>query len=288
MKPPIMIFSALLAIASAACTPEPKTELAQTEVKVMGQAPPGDVPELLAPGLVSTSNLEGLAAFSPDLKELYFIRQETGSRPGYVVLQNKSDRLETAPVETTDGLGEVFISTDGQTMYLGNEYRTRTPDGWSEKQSLGSALEQYPIMRLTASDAGTYVFDEQDEFGKLRYSRVIDGVREAPQTFNDNINSGTFTSHPFIAPDESYLIFDSQRDGGFGSSDLYISFSEEDGSWGPAMNLGDTINTEFDDIFGSVTADGRYFVFQTINLDEPRSDIFWVDAAFIKSLRQSR
>ena len=48
----------------------------------------------------------------------------------------------------------------------------------------------------------------------------------------------TWTAHPFIAPDESYLIWDSEREGGFGESDLYISFRQDDGSWGLCHQYG--------------------------------------------------
>ena len=56
---------------------------------------------------------------------------------------------------------------------------------------------------------------------------------------------GEWKAHPFIAPDESYLIWDDEREGGYGDNDLYISFRQQDGSWGAAINLGDKINTEF-------------------------------------------
>jgi len=38
----------------------------------------------------------------------------------------------------------------------------------------------------------------------------------------------------FIAADESYLILDSEREGDYGESNLFISFRQEDGSWGAA------------------------------------------------------
>ena len=52
--------------------------------------------------------------------------------------------------------------------------------------------------------------------------------------------------------------------------------------------MGDEINTEFEDAYGSVTPDGKYFFFHTINLSEPKANIFWVDALIIESLRQAQ
>lgn len=179
-----------------------------------------------------------------------------------------------------------FITPDGERMYVGNEYMERTSEGWSEKKSLGSPFNEIPIMRLTTSATGTYVFDEQEEIGTLRYSRIVDGVREAPQAFNDDINSGRWTAHPYITPDESYLIWDSERSEGYGSTDLYISFRQEDDSWGPAINMGEDINSPFEDGGGRLSPDGKYFFFDRINLDELVADIYWVDAEIIERLRR--
>ena len=122
-------------------------------------------------------------------------------------------------------------------MHLGKRYKEREGAGWSERKDLGGEFQNYRIMRLTASAQGTYYFDEvgNDGDGKIRYSQLVDGVREAPKIASDEINSGTWLAHPFIAPDESYLLWDGRRDDGFGDSDIYISFRQHDG----LMGLGD-------------------------------------------------
>lgn len=252
----------------------------------LGQKPPGLIPELFAPGIVSTDDLEIEGIFSPNMDEFYFVRQRKGEHPKIHTIQCKDGVWQRTAVE--ERYGELAISTDGKTMYLGNQCRNRTASGWSEVQSLGPLFEKFPIMRLTASAANTYVFDEREEFGVIRYSRLIDGKREEPQPFGKEINSGKLTAHPFIAPDESYLIWDSEREGGYGRTDLYISFRQEDGSWGPAINLGDEINSENQDIYGSVTPDGRYFFFSSLNLDEGKANIFWVDAQLLENLKHKQ
>jgi len=180
------------------------------------------------------------------------------------------------------------ISPDGKTMYYRNQYRERTDDGWSELKSLGSPFEDIRIMRLTASSKGIYVFDEatSDGNGVLRYSRLVNGKREAPKPFGKEINTGKWTAHPFIAPDESYIIWDSERDGGYGDSDMYISFRQRDGSWGAAINFGDKINTESEDGGGYVTPDGKY-LFYCRRCSPPDFEIMWVDAQIIETLRHS-
>jgi len=103
------------------------------------------------------------------------------------------------------------------------------------------------------------------------------------------VNSGAYTAHPFIAPDESYLIWDSKREDGFGDSDLYISFRQEDGTWSSAVNMGDKVNSDKWDAYASVTPDGKYILFnREINEDDRNVDIYWVDAKVIETLRPKK
>jgi len=249
----------------------------------LGQKVPGLTPEVFAPGIVSTKDWEIEGVFAPNMKEFYFARYRgTYADAKTYVIQYVDGAWKESVIEPRKG--EVFISADGNRMHLGNKYRDRTESGWSEKKSLGPFFEAYPIMRLTASKAGMYVFDEQEKIGTIRYSRIINGLRQKPQKFGDEINSGTWTAHPFIASDETYLIWDSEREGGFGGSDLYISFRQENGSWGRAINMGGTINSKHDDAFGSVTPDGKFFFFHR-HLGEGKANIFWVDAQVIENLR---
>ncbi len=54
---------------------------------------------------------------------------------------------------------------------------------------------------------------------------------------NKNINTKYWESHGFISQDGNQLIFASDRPGGFGGLDLYVS-RKINGDWGPAVNLG--------------------------------------------------
>ncbi|MFC4219756.1 hypothetical protein [Flagellimonas marina] len=256
------------------------------EETYFGLKAPGLIPELFAPGIVSTDHFEVEGTFSSNIKEFYFLRQRAGEKPKNLFVAYKDGKWVGPQEIETSSEGEVFISSDNKKMYLGNAYRERTDEGWSEMISLGPPFQDMNIMRLTVSSTDTYVFDERDEIGTLRYSRVVHGKRQRPIPFGVHINSGKWTAHPFIAPDESYLIWDSERKGGFGGADLYISFRQSDDSWGPAVNLGEHINTEHDDIYGSVTADGKYFVFQRIDMNEtnPSANIYWVSAKVIENL----
>lgn len=259
----------------------------------LGQKTPGLTPEPFAPGLVTTLNWEIDGVFTPDLKEFYFIREvgekEEDKKMEFVVIKYKDEQWQDSVISPR--LGQPFISPDGQKLHLGRRYKERTDNGWSEIKKLDTAFMQIPIMRLTASAKGTYVFDEMSPEGHLRYARLIDGKREDPISFGKEINSGKSNAHPFIAPDESYLLWDGRRESGFGNADIYISFRQKDGSWSEAINLGDKINTEASEYGASVTPDGKYLFFnRNVGKVKPsdkyeNTDIFWVDAQFIETLK---
>ncbi len=260
------------------------------EDRYLGQEPSGLTAEAFAPNLVTTSGWEYGGVFTPDIKEFYFIREvqidQENSKQEFVVFKYSDNQWKETVV--SDRVGDPYIAPDGKTMHLGRRFKKRTQTGWSDVQDLGMPFDSLPIMRLTASAKGTYFFDEfkRDFTGDIRYSRLVDGKYEEPKLLNKSINSGK-SFHPFIAPDESYLIFDSRREGGYGDSDLYISFKKRDGSWGDAINLGDEINTEAWEAAASVTPDGKYLFFnRNMGSDKYENvDIYWVDAKVIEQVR---
>ncbi len=156
----------------------------------------------------------------------------------------------------------------GKPIHLGNEVNSPKND-W------------FP----TVSNKGTLVFSPSiGREGKIVYSTMKDGVYQKPIPFGENINSPkSYNYDPLIAPDESYLIFASRREGNIGGADLYISFKQEDGTWSKAKNMGDVINTKTTDYAASLSPDGKYF-FYTSNV-EGSSDIYWVSSKVIDRLK---
>lgn len=285
-----------LAAFLASCGTHIESELPGLEGPYMGQTPPGRTAEVFAPGIISTEGWELQAVFAPGMKEFYYVTSGSEQeRPkiselkptifGYRFENNQWRKFLEMP-----RTGEPFITADGQTMHLAKGYRTRTDEGWSEVEGLGPMFERddWGIMRLTASTDGFYVFDDFRSGDVIRGSRIVEGERQDPVELPEQINSGEFTAHPFIAPDESYLIWDSEREGGYGESDLYISFRQTDGSWGPAINMGPEVNSDKDDFYASVTPDGQFLMFdRTIARtdDYIDVDIYWADAQIIEDLR---
>lgn len=260
----------------------------------MGQKPPGMVAEPFAPGIISKGDWEIEGVFAPGLKEFYFTTRSGKDAPITVIGFRQQDNVWKKYIEFKRS-GEIAFSPDGNRMHMAKGYKDRNGDGWSERKSLGPMFDRkdWGIMRLTASSKGTYVFDDYKSGDVIRISRLKDGKRQAPKKMGPVVNTGEWTAHPFIAPDESYLIWDSERDGGYGDSDLYISFRQKDGSWGPAINMGDKVNSDKWDAYASVTSDGKYILFNRriddgSNNDNMNVDIYWVDAKIIETLRPKR
>ncbi len=290
----VLVFSLLLNACNTQKTNSKEKRSSTQDSPYLGQKTPGLIPEPFAPGLVTTDGWENCGGFSPDLKEFYFLRQaeekDEDDKMKLVVVQNNNNQWQKSVVSPR--LGTPFISPDGKTMYLSRKYRERTHNGsWSEIRKLEPPFDSLPTMRLTVSSKGTYFFDEfkRDLTGDIRYSRIINGKHEEPKLLNKKINTGK-SFHPFIAPDESYLIFDSTREDGNGDSDIYISFRKQNGSWGDPINLGDKINTNAWEACASVTPDGKYLFFNRNmgSKDYENVDIFWVSTQVLEKLRSKQ
>jgi tetratricopeptide (TPR) repeat protein len=98
-----------------------------------------------------------------------------------------------------------------------------------------------------SSDGEVLFLSKDDDFNSDIYTCTFDGVRWGEGVkLNRNINTKYWESHGFISEDGEQLIFASDRPGGLGGLDLYIS-RKVNGDWGPPVNLGPQINTPFNE-----------------------------------------
>jgi hypothetical protein len=280
----------LLSVLTMSSETYSRDELPVLKGPYMGQTPPGMIAEPFAPGIISREGWELEGVFAPGMKEFYFTTVGGKYTRPTVIGFRQENNVWKKYIEFTRN-GETAFSPDGTRMHMAKGYKDRTGDGWSERKSLGPMFdrEDWGIMRLTASAKGTYMFDDYKSNDLIRISTLKDDKRQVPIEMGPVVNTGKMTAHPFIAPDESYLIWDSEREGGYGDSDLYISFRQQDGSWGPAINMGDNVNSDKWDAYASVTPDGKYMLFnrgidENPGLDD-NVDIYWVDAKVIENLR---
>jgi Tol biopolymer transport system component len=262
----------------------------------LGQKPPGMIPEPFAPELRST--MVGYA-FSSDGVELYF-----GSLSGIMFSRQENGRWtepQTAPFSGRYHDFDFNFSPDGASLFFTsnrplmkdeapqNQYDIwvvhRTEAGWSEPINIGLPVntEQNEVYPSVSKNGNLYFFRDirggTATAADIYCSKFVDGHYTTPEKLGDEINSEFPDIDPFIAPDESYLIFHSFRQDGFGRADLYISFRKNDGNWIRALNMGDKINTAGGDISGRVSPDGKYFFFTR------SSKPYWVSADIIEEFR---
>lgn len=82
-----------------------------------------------------------------------------------------------------------------------------------------------------------------------------------PYNLGENVNTEFWESSPSISPDKQILYFSSNRPGGFGGKDLYVSHRLPNGNWGPAENMGSNFNTAADDLAPFIHADNQTLYF---------------------------
>lgn len=275
----------------------------------LGQTPPGMTPELFAPGVVSTRALELNAVFTPDGNEFYFTRRIEDRST--LMTMRQVDGTWTAPAIAafSGSYDDVdpFISRDGRRLYFSSKrpvdgagdatgdgrgepkdadlwYLERQDGGdWGEPVRLaGLATEGQDDYYTSVSDDGTLYFSifEADGAGGdiYRAPRQDDGFGPAERV-DGGISTAASEHDPFVSPDGSYLIFTSDRPGGHGSADLYISFANPDGAWTEPVNMGKSINSAHYDFCAMLSPDDNYLFWTS------RNEIYWVDAKVIDSLR---
>jgi len=247
----------------------------------LGQKPPGLIPQKFAPGIVSSYGaIELSCTFSADGKEIYFQRDGTG-----IMVSKLTEKGWDAPVKTNISGGEVYIWPKNGKMYL--NVRMPQPDGSilrgigvieKSGKEWGKPTYLVPGMFATLSDNGTLYTTDVSRGGKLSRYKLIEGKYTEPEPIDSETDSQYFNAHPCVAPDESFIIYDSQRPGNHALVDLYITFREEDGSWTKAINLGKEINMPGINQGPLLSPDGKYLFYNCHN------DIYWVSSEVIKKL----
>ena len=249
----------------------------------LGQEPPGLSPRVFAPGIVSTEEYEEFGCtMSPDGTVFYFTRTYIEPRRHTIMVcrleENGWTAPEIAPFSGEHSEAEPNFSPDGNRLFFGRPesgiwMMERTRTGWSEPRHLMLGM----FATITDSDVLYYtdISKGMDTCDIVR-SRFVDGRSQEPRALTGSLNSPYKDAHPYVAPDEGYIIFDSNRQGGMGGNDLYISFRDNEDSWGEAVNLGEKINSPEHEQIPFVSPDGTFLFYSK------KGDIYWVDTKIIE------
>ncbi|MCH8332048.1 MAG: PD40 domain-containing protein, partial [Bacteroidetes bacterium] len=152
--------------------------------------------------------------------------------------------------------------------------------------------QQFPGVN-TEFNEGVAVFNT--DFTEMFFTRCASGVEELPDIcklwytnrepggkwndpvplmlFPDSIEEG----HPTLSEDGMRLIFTAEAPDGYGGHDLYVVTKTSDG-WGTPVNLGDEVNTEKDEYFPFLHADGDLYFASNGHPGMGGFDLFWASS----------
>lgn len=129
------------------------------------------------------------------------------------------------PINTVGHDASIALSNDGQLLFV---FKSSTKDG-----------------------------------GDIYMSRLNGTVWSAPERLGPNINTKYWEGSCSLSGDGQLLYFASDRPGGIGGRDIYVSKKQSDGSWGPAENLGPMVNTPANDDAPYIHPDGLHLFFSS-------------------------
>lgn len=171
------------------------------------------------------------------------------------------------PVLTADNETLIFTarSDDGDE----NLYISQLTNGtWSAPKSISEKINTTANEGTCSisADGRTLVFtscDGKNSLGScdLYISKKVGEEWTTPENLGSSVNTPFWEAQPSLSNDGRILYFSSDRQGGYGRKDLWVSELKENNTWTKAINLGDVINTANDEISPFVHANGHTLFF---------------------------
>jgi tetratricopeptide (TPR) repeat protein len=189
------------------------------------------------------------------------------------VKQVNSTSSDLALIPSLDGTTYYFSSrrkgnTGGQRdnfgEYLDDIYYSQFKDNrWQKPKKMASKINS------AGSDIMNCISPEGKE---LYFSRQVRGTYDifvsdinkkgkwtSPKSLGININTKYNEQWAFITSDGNSILFSSDKPGGYGGYDIYMSEKTATGDWGKPFNLGPDVNTPYDEICPVLMPDGTLY-----------------------------
>lgn len=267
---------------------------------------PDTIPRIYAGNIFNKdSSYVGYCSFSKIERELYYAITNKQWNTSQILKLSTNKQIDTFSLKINElWEGEPMFTLDGKRMYLTAIippkddldwyadlfYIEKTDNGWSKPKDfvLNSQTSEWHI---SFTQNNVAYFGSEREGSRLRadiyYSKPENGDYKEAIKLPSSINTEYNDCDPLIAPDESYLIFHSDRPGGYGNHDLYIAFCKGENDWTKPINMGENINSPGWEMGPSLSPDGKYLFFtrrKSWDTKEP-SKIFWVDIVIIENYK---
>ncbi|TBX23913.1 OmpA family protein [Jiulongibacter sediminis] len=261
---------------------------------------------------INTEYHEMHPIISPDGEILYFVRESHPSnnfgKDGSIDVwysQFRSDGRWSVARKmpntiNKDRFNDLFsITPDGNTVLIRGVYHngrksrdevgiskcTKTRTGWTQPEKLDipklNTMAKGQFLSAFLSNNGkTLVFSFSEKKNGVNDDLYVsflekDGNWTKPESLGEDINTKNTETTPFLASDDYTLYFASDRKGGQGGVDIWVTKREDRSwkKWSKPINLGSKINTEKDDYHYSITASGEYAYMSTLDKSVGKGDI---------------
>ncbi|MGC3946815.1 MAG: OmpA family protein [Chryseolinea sp.] len=198
-------------------------------------------------------------------------------KPSGAVVENVGKAInssfhEYSPLVSSDGNTMIFTSnrpTDGVPsgkLYEDIYISKRVNNQWSKPQKISPNINiRFNDAAASLSrDGKTLIIYYEYGGGDIYISQLKGNEWSKPIPLNQNVNSpASWETSAFVTSDGQKLYFTSNRAGGMGSLDIYVSEMEITGDWGKAKNLGPVVNTSGREDSPAVDADGKTLFFSS-------------------------
>lgn len=277
---------------------------------------PTDTPLVFGQGVISIDNhVMGSITFNPAMDELFFQRRkpkESHNIYTMKLIDGKWSKPLLAPFSTNKKYLDFHIrfSPKGDRLYFGSTrplndttkssglhqwYIEKKANGWGHPiPLLDKPFTDRFVMCTTPSANGNLYFTSKEKGQKLKDEGIYYAINKgdhytSAKKMGKTINyPGKFIAHPYVAPDESYIIYDAERTSAYENGDLYISFNQN-GHWTKSYSLGPKINTKLSEGAATVSPDGKYLFFsrgsEKVKKDGSKywtGSLYWVDFVRLK------
>lgn len=193
------------------------------------------------------------------------VGKRLSDKPERVFVDNLGPTINTAypeygPSITTDEEKIFFTSRRSNSVggkrdqsdngYFEDLYSaTKVSGKWQAAKQLGKSVNSDghdAVAGLSPDGSKLFVFRSSTTDGGDLFESKLKGLDwEEPQRLNPSVNTRFHEFSASLSFDGKKLYFVSRKPMGFGSSDIYVCETDGAGQWGPAKNLGPTINTKY-------------------------------------------
>jgi Tol biopolymer transport system component len=292
----------LLVLVAAYCVTAPSLHSQQTQPTTvsnwMTQAVEylevSSEPRIFGASVISTPDYEFNASFTPDGRVVYFSKSDPVFSRISVVQSTRTGAHWNAPaVAPFSGQWkdtDPFVSADGSKLFFASDrstdgslaarkdydlwYVERSRSGWGAPVQLPATIntDDMDVYPSVAANGNLYfISNRAGGKGGMDIYRARWDKDHYAQPENLPFNTTGNDLDPVIAPDESFLVFVTNRPGGQGQGDLYVTFRDGD-NWSAPRSLGKKINTQYNEIAAGISPDGKtlYFASNRVAFQSPR------------------